>query len=140
MLRAEQTLDIIYGSVARMALPGLAEYRFGSFEMKSYDELKWRDDYQAWITDETGDVPCPGGESKKQFEKRILEAYACITGKLLLKAASNSAFVLCHGGTITYIMEYLLPGQKKFYKWQPKPGRGYTLSYISGQFQGYEKI
>ena len=176
MLRAEQTLDILYGGVDRTALPGLAEYRFGSFEMKSYEELKVQDDYQAWISDEAGDVSCPGGESKKQFEKRVVEEYERVLEKLMqgggagrpvgnvsvctggmLTPADNvggctgvvptsasdtcgSAFVVCHGGTITYIMEHLAPGQKNYYEWQPKPGRGYMLSYISGQFTGYAAI
>ena len=136
LLRADQTLDVIYGNVGRITVPDIAEYHFGLFDMKSYEELKEQDDYQAWITDETGVVSCPGGESKIQFEKRIIEGYTCILDKLL-QAGSNSAFVSCHGGTITCIMEYLMPGQKNFYEWQPQPGRGYTLYYVSEQFQGY---
>ena len=139
LLRTEQTIDILYGNVARIAVPGMAEYHFGLFEMKSYEELKEREDYQAWITDETGVVSCPGGESKKQFKRRIIEGYAYVLSKIL-QTGSNSAFVSCHGGTICCIMEFLMPGQKNFYEWQPQPARGYTLTYISEWFQGYVKI
>ena len=139
LLRAEQTLDILYGDVSRVAVSDIAEYNFGLFEMKSYEELKERDDYQAWITDETGDFSCPGGESKMQFKKRVIKGYNCILDTVL-QEASNSAFVLCHGGTITCIMEHLMPGQKNFYMWQPQQGRGYTLRYIKERFQEYAEI
>ena len=139
LLRTEQTLTIIYGDCLRKPLPELAEFHFGLFEMKSYEELKEQDDYRAWITDEAGAASCPGGEGKKQFEKRIIEGYAGILDKVL-QSGSNSAFVSCHGGTITCIMEHLMPGQKNFYEWQPQPGRGYTLMYISERFQGHVRI
>ena len=139
LLRTEQTLDILFGNVDRIAVPGIAEYHFGLFEMKSCEELKEQDDYQAWITDEAGVVSCPGGESKQQFSKRVIEGYSSILDKAL-QSGGNSALVSCHGGTITCIMEHLMPGQKNFYEWKPQPGRGYTLAYISGQFQGYVKI
>ena len=136
LIRTEQTIDILYGNVGRTAVPEIAEYHFGLFEMKSYDELKDRGDYQAWIADETGGVPCPSGESKQQFRKRVIEGYAHILDKLL-RTEYNSAFVSCHGGTIACIMEHLIPGKHNFYEWQPQPGRGYTLSYLSGRFRGF---
>ena len=137
--RAGQTVDILYGNVGRTAVPGIAEYDFGLFEMKSYDELKEREDYQAWITDETGAVCCPGGESKKQFEKRVVEGYARILDEVL-RSGCASAFVSCHGGTIACIMEFLQPNTKHFYEWQPQSGRGYSLIYVSERFHKYISI
>ena len=128
LLRTEQTLDIIYGPVDRRAVAGIAEYKFGLFEMKSYEELKTREDYQAWITDEHGLVECPHGENKRQFEKRVIEGYGYIVGEIR-SSGCDSAFISCHGGVIACIMEYLMPGERNFYEWQPKPGRGYTLIF-----------
>jgi alpha-ribazole phosphatase len=138
LLRTEQTLNLIHGAAERTAVPGLAELDFGAFEMKSYEELKERDDYQAGITDETGDVACPGGESKNQVQKRILDGYACILEEVL-QAKCNSVFICCHGGTIACIMESLQPDIKNFYEWQPQPGRGYSLIYESGRFEKYNE-
>ena len=132
LIRTEETLDIIYGSVSREAVADLAEYRFGQYEMFSYEELKDREDYQAWIMDTTDTVACPGGESKQQFKARV------ISGFLNIAAACTTAdefiLVVCHGGVITCIMDYLWPNIKNFYEWQPQPGRGYSLyfSYASG--------
>lgn len=136
-MRAEQTLDLLYGSVYRTTLPQFAEYHFGDFEMKSYEMLKDQSDYQAWITDETGQVCCPGGDSKQEFTHRIIEGY-----KLLIENAQKEKdlFVVSHGGVIASIMEYLFPNTRNFYEWQPKPGRGYSLIYASGRLQLYKPI
>jgi len=139
LLRTDQTLDILYGQVVRTHIPDIAEYKFGLFEMKCYDELKAREDYQAWITDETGDAECPGGESKNQFVRRVLEGYAGVINTVLT-SGSASACVSCHGGTIACVLEHLQPGTMNFYEWQPGPGHGYTLSYVGGQFHTYNKL
>ena len=139
LLRTEQTLDIIYGEVKRKAVPDISEFKFGLFEMKSYEELKEQEDYQAWITDETGDYQCPRGESKNQFEKRIISGFSYILNTVR-QDKINSAFIVCHGWTIAVIMEHLYPNTQNFYEWQPKPGHGYTLAYDSGTHHIYKKI
>jgi len=135
LLRTEQTLDILFGQVPRKAVDGISEYHFGTFEMKGYEELKERPDYQAWITDDTGDISCPGGESKNLFEKRILVNYNIIVNLL-----HSDVFIICHGGAIACIMAHLFPNKQHFYGWQPEPGRGYTLVHVSGQIHTYKKI
>jgi len=134
LLRTQQTLDILYGPVKRETLPQLAEFKFGNFEMHSYEELKNQDDYQAWITDETGAISCPGGECRQSFTRRVL------TGFEILSSQDNDTFAVCHGGTITCIMEHLFPGIRNFYEWQPKPGHGYTIIYTPGEIKQYEAI
>ena len=49
--RTEQTLFEMYGrEVPHETDPRMREFSFGDFEMKSYEQLKDREDYQAWIT------------------------------------------------------------------------------------------
>ena len=139
MLRAEQTADILYGAAGRTAVPEIAEYNFGIFEMKSYDELKDTDSYQAWISDEIGEECCPEGESKKMFNERVVRGYARILDELL-RTEEAGASVICHGGTIVCIMEYLQPNEKNYYEWQPASGRGYSLSYEAGRYAGYKPV
>jgi len=128
LLRAEQTLNLIYGSVHRIVLPQFAEYNFGSFEMKSHEELKDHEEYQAWISDETGHIACPSGDSKFSFLSRVLEGY-----KLLMQnvQSGSDAIVVCHGGVIVCFMEHLFHQTRQLYEWLPEPGRGYTLTYTS---------
>lgn len=135
LIRTEQTLNLLYGSVHRATLPQFTEYHFGEFEMKSYELLKEQSNYQAWITDES--VPCPGGDSKQDFNKRILKGFELLTENL---KHEKILFAVCHGGVISCIMEYLFPNTRNFYEWQPKPGRGYTLVYSSNKLQFYKSI
>jgi len=134
--RTTQTLNLLYGPVKSKPLPQLMEFNFGSFEMKSYDMLKDQDDYQAWITDEGGQVCCPNGENKEIFTRRVINGY-----KLLKDSAmEGSVLAVVHGGVIVSIMEYLFPNTRNFYEWQPKPGRGYTLIFKTGAHITYEPI
>jgi len=126
MLRTDQTLGLIFGQAPRKALPKMAEISFGEFEMKSYELLKSQDDYQEWIMDKTGDVACPGGESKNIFLRRVLDEYAMLEN---YAKQGNDVLLVCHGGVIASIMEHLFPNTLHFYEWQPAPGRGYTVVY-----------
>jgi len=133
LLRTEQTIKLLYGSVERTALPELAEFDFGDFEMKSYEQLKDDSDYQAWIMDKTGQVACPNGENMKDFTRRI-----CSFITDLIHIAEN-AVVVTHGGVIVCVMEYLFPSTRNFYEWQPEAGRGYTIDINEPIFE-YKKI
>ncbi|MCL2362395.1 MAG: histidine phosphatase family protein [Defluviitaleaceae bacterium] len=137
LTRTNETLNLLYGSVHSEAIPELAEFRFGDFEMKSYEELKHQTDYQAWITDEAGHISCPGGDNKIQFAQRVLDGF-----NLLKKKSQNADGVLlvCHGGVIVTIMEHLFPGDRNFYEWQPEPGRGYSLWYKTDEVYQYKAI
>ena len=132
LARADQTIRLIYGKACRVVIPDLAECDFGLFEMMGYEELKEREDYIAWITDDTGEVACPGGESKKQAEARIRDGYFAML-EAIRRSEAASAVAVCHGGVISCIMELLQPGVKDFYSWQPLPGRGYTLRADPGK-------
>ena len=127
LLRTEETLNLLYGDVERKSLPNFREFDFGRFEMHCHEELENDPDYQRWITDRTNLVRTPGGENKKDFLERVIEEYKN------LEQGYESKLVICHGGVIASIMEFLFPHGKNFYDWQPKPGRGYTITYTSGK-------
>lgn len=120
MLRTEQTLEILFGSMPHTQEPGLREVDFGIFEMKSYDQLKDDPSYQAWLTgDNEANVP-PQGESGLQMRQRVLEAFSRV---------KEDTVIIAHGGVIAAIMEHLFPEEEKNrYQWQPKPGHGYAVT------------
>ena len=153
MKRAEQTLDILFGSVSRQTIPQLSEYNFGEFEMKSHDELELRDDYQNWIFDESGQTPCPGGESIQDFNLRVSEGFEILCKNTLnllqpevaaptaqAPVKEKSALIVCHGGVIFQIMDTLFPKKHTFYEWLPEAGRGYTLIGTATGFEAYRSI
>ena len=136
LLRTEQTLQIVYGALPHEVWPQLREVSFGTFEGKSYDELKDKPEYTDWITgDWFGNVP-PGGESFRQAETRIL------SGLARLQAQPSDVLAVVHGGTILTVMQALFPEeQKPSYVWQPAPGGGYVVDLAAHTYRkiGIEK-
>lgn len=126
MKRTNETMKIIYPNVKYSIIEGFREYNFGIFEMKSYEELKLNESYLSWINDDTGEVLCPGGESKKEYKKRIKDTFNDISKDILSKGIENAVFI-CHGGTIGTILELFYDDSKNFYMWQPRCGEGYKM-------------
>ena len=123
--RTDETLQILFGDVPYAVDTRFREVDFGSFEMKSYDQLKEDPAYQAWLTgDNEANVP-PGGESGIQMTRRVLEAF---------REIPDGTALITHGGVIAAIMAHLFPAEGKHrYQWQPQNGRGYEISGNSYQ-------
>jgi len=119
--RTVSTLYALYGAVDHLAVPELAEYDFGDFEMKAHEELQNSREYIEWIENE--DARCPNGESRREFNSRVMEGFN------KLKNISGDVICVCHGGVAAALMEALFPGKKGFYGWRPGFGRGYTVSF-----------
>ena len=123
--RTEQTLFEMYGrEVPHLIDPRMREFSFGDFEMKSYEQLKDREDYQAWITGDNWRNVCPNGESGEIMLERSLVAMEDYIGK--------DCIIVCHGGVIAGLMLTWFPGDETaehFYAWQPKPSEGYRIDF-----------
>lgn len=127
MRRTDETMRILFDRDPDLRMPDFREMDFGRFELRSYDELKNDPDYLAWITDETGEYPTPGGESSGSFKRRVFSA---------LDSLDRDALILCHGGVIAALMQRLFPGEgKNMYQWQSGFGQGYTLYFDSDQIR-----
>jgi len=127
MLRTEQTLHQLFGDVAYEIDEHFREIDFGAFEMKGYEELQGREDYQTWISgDNEKNVP-PEGESGEQMTLRVLE------GLQRLWEEQEDTVLITHGGVIATMMSYLFPEEgKNRYQWQPAPGGGYVITKEGG--------
>ncbi len=135
LLRTEETLFEIYGTVSHIADERLNEINFGDFEMKSYEELKDREDYQRWISGDNWANVCPNGESGILMDSRAFPALKGYTFK--------DVFIVCHGGIISSWMQSLFPEDaehRNFYDWTPKPCEGYKIIFEDGKAEDYQKI
>lgn len=124
--RANETFNILYPNKKYEVIKEFGEYNFGDFELKSYEMLKEDKEYLGWILDESKEVSCPNGESRRDFEKRMKKAFL----KLLLtlkKEGEEEALIVCHGGSIACILELFEKDGLDFYTYQPKCGGGYKL-------------
>lgn len=134
--RTTETLEAIYGSVAFDVCPALREMDFGSFEMKSYMQLKDDPAYQAWITGDNEKNIAPGGESGAQMRSRVLAGW----NRLLAETPGDLLLVL-HGGPIAAIVASLEPdsGGNRYLR-QPDNGHGWRLTVEHGQLLRREPV
>lgn len=75
MKRCLQTAGIIYPGKPVQLVDDFRECDFGEFEGYNYEELKDCPAYQAWLAS-GGELPFPGGESRKDFSARCVKAFA----------------------------------------------------------------
>ena len=125
MKRCIQTAELIYpkNQVTQEVL--LKECDFGIFEGKTYEDLKDKAEYQAWL-DSGGTIAFPEGEEQKEFRLRCVRGMLCQVDRLCKENVESAAFVV-HGGTIMAVLEQLAEDQKDFYHWQVENGRGYRM-------------
>ena len=122
MKRTLETLKFLFGNVSYSVDPGLREIDFGSFEMKTYEELRNDPDYIRWLDGDNEKNTPPGGESGEAMTGRVLQAFD------KYKHADEDFVIISHGGVIAAIMAYLFPCDgKDRYQWQPAPGHGYCI-------------
>ena len=127
MLRTEQTLKAIYGDIPHNVLHGMREADFGSFEMRTYEQLKDDPDYIKWITGDNESNVCPGGESGVIVTKRAMEALEPLIH------ADTDAVCITHGGVIGGLLARWFPTENARFKYTPEPGYGYSIVFTDGK-------
>lgn len=133
--RTRQTLRLIYPDAAYQTTPAFNEMDFGVFEMKGHETLMDSMDYIDWISDESGLTPCPQGENRVQFQRRVLDAF-----EPLLQEEQDVTLVV-HGGVIATILLRLFPKRGlTFYDVQPRPAHGFTVTVENGQAADYRPL
>ena len=149
MLRADQTLKVIYGNVPFKTIPLLREMNFGSWECKTFNELQKEPEYEEWINNKEGSFAFPGGgDSVISFNERIQKGLKELCGYQRLKELSRRhsgkdtvSIMVCHGGTIAAAMEHWFPGEREnFWQWIPATGRGFTVEFKESEPFSYKAI
>lgn len=143
MKRCLETAEILLGpNTEFFMIPGFREMNFGEFEYRTYRELEAdptaKEAYQKYI-DSGGEMAFPGGETKRQFEERIISAAEPIFRKLLREEAeernnngeqSVPVFIV-HGGTIMAILNRFSSPHRDYFQWHTDPGGGYMADLVT---------
>lgn len=124
MKRCIETAELLYSGQKMILCEGLVETDFGSFEGKTYEELKDQPVYRHFL-ESGGELPFPGGETKEEMAFRVTAAF-WKTVKALQKEDRGSAVFLFHGGPIMAVMSSLIP-ESGFYDWQCPSGDGWEF-------------
>ena len=131
MRRTDETLQILFACAPDRVETDLREIDFGEFEMLDYERLKDIQAYRDWISDETGEISVPGGESANAFRARVIAAAERLT---------EDSLIVTHGGVIAALMGHWFPEEgKNRWDWQPDFGRGYEV-HIQGSDRKYRSI
>ena len=110
LLRTRQTAEPASSRLDLSAepMPGLREQHFGILEGLSFPEVTTRhpDELQQWRRHDP-DYALPGGESVRQFHRRVLDAIHA----LALRHPGRSLLVVTHGGVLDMLWRtvYALP-------------------------------
>ena len=148
MLRAEQTLDVIYGNVQRKPIANLSEMNFGRWECKTFDELKLEPEFDEWMNCTDNSFVFPEGDSILTFYERVEKGFDELLCMHRLKELSHrhsgkdaTSVIVCHGGVISACMERYFSGDREnFWQWIPAPGKGFTVYLEDGKPIRYEEI
>ena len=148
MIRAEETLQLIYGDVPRKSITNLREMDFGRWECKTFDQLKLEPEFDEWMSCTDNSFVFPEGDSILTFYDRVTLGLDELLGLHRLKELSNRhsgkdsvSVIVCHGGVISAAMEKYFPGHREnFWQWIPSPGRGFTIYLEDGEPVKYEEI
>lgn len=114
MLRCRQTAELLFPDVTQVVVPELRECDFGTFEGKTWEQLREEPVYQAWM-DGDRSITFPEGESLTSFFARCHKGMEWVT-----EQAQGIGFgaVVTHGGTIMAILERYGVPKAPFYHWQ----------------------
>ena len=125
MRRAVETAELIYPDNFIQKVDSLREYNFGQFENRSMEELQGDPAFTAWM--DSGMTGAPeGGESREQFEQRLILGFNQVILDMMREGISSAALV-SHGGVLMYLLSKFGLPQRRALDWQIEAGKGYTV-------------
>lgn len=135
--RCQKTADILFPKQKIVVVEELKEMHFGSWEGKTYDDLKTLSSYKKWLDDPFSEQP-DSGESFATFGLRVLSGWSKVKEKIIAGNASSSAIVT-HGGVIRYLLSTFSSCKKSFFEWNIPYVGGYQLIWSKTGFRRGEK-
>lgn len=123
MRRTRQTAAILFPNACQIVLDDLREMDFGDFEGRSYADMEHDAAYRAWV-DGSCMAPCPNGEGRADFTRRVCAAFQDALADAQRRGADAAVFVV-HGGTIMSVLSALARNAGEYY------------SYACGNCGGY---
>ena len=123
--RTQQTARVLFPHAKLVAVDGLKEMNFGSFEGRNYIEMEHDPDYLAWVAANC-ESQCPDGERKDEFSQRICATVAALVDKALADG-EPMLVILAHGGTQMAAMERFALPHRDYYDWCGPNAGGFVL-------------
>ncbi|MGG4267142.1 histidine phosphatase family protein [Peribacillus simplex] len=119
--RCVETARLLFPDIVPVKNASFREMNFGSWEGRTYDDLKADEDYLNWL-ERPMEALVPGGESYPAFSERVNNGW----NQLMVCEESQYA-LMTHGGVIRDLLVRYAPMEKSFFDWRISHGRGYEL-------------
>ncbi|PLT35939.1 histidine phosphatase family protein [Bacillus sp. V5-8f] len=125
--RCKETAGLLFPEKKAFQKMEFREIHFGDWEGKTYEELKGDRHYKNWMNAPFTESP-PGGESFKEFGKRVERGWEQVKADIFSKGIRQTAIVT-HGGVIRYLLRQYAPVEKAFWEWNAPHGGGWTMTF-----------
>ncbi|MEG1182004.1 MAG: histidine phosphatase family protein [Oscillospiraceae bacterium] len=125
LLRARETVEILFPECEVAVRESLTEADFGPFDGRALEELKTDPDFQKWVTPGSGYLPA-GVEPPGDFVTRCSVGFADIVTELMRNGMHTCAIVT-HSGVIASILASLAYPKRAPHEWTCDSGFGYTV-------------
>src|SRR5699024_4697865 len=114
--------EILFPNQVVEAQKAFREMHFGTFEKKTYDNLKNYQAYLDWINHPFQAKP-EAGESFNEFSVRVMQGLAQVQAN----PQTNRMTIVTHGGVIRLFLSEFVKSNKHYFEWQVPNGSGYQL-------------
>ncbi len=125
--RTGETAALLFPRARQIVVPGLREMDFGDFEGRSPDEMESDAAYRAWV-DAQCLPPCPHGEDKDGFSRRVCAAFE----ETILTHRGEYAVFVVHGGTVMAVLSRYARPPRGFYENYVENCRGFCAALSPG--------
>ena len=125
LARCVQTADILFPNLYTVNTDGLMDMNLGSFQGKSFDDLKGDPAFASWLNDSINNTP-PGGEPVVDFTRRVILGINNIFDKMMEEGVTSVAAVT-HGGVIMTLLSSICLPKAPMHHWAVDNGFGFTI-------------
>lgn len=123
--RTHETAAIMFPNAEQVVVEGIQEMDFGVFTGRSADEMADDADYRNWV-DSWCEDPCPDGESRAQFNERVVIAMDAFLHAAAARGESD-VYLVAHGGTMMAFLDHYAGTIKQYFEWNTANCHGYRM-------------
>lgn len=129
--RTHETAALMFPAAEQVVVEGIQEMDFGAFAGRTADEMVDDEDYRAWV-DSYCTLPCPGGESRSEFEERVCTALVDLLNEAYDRGERRVVLV-AHGGTMMASLDRFGDGSRAYYEWNVGNCEGHRIRAELGE-------
>ena len=126
LARTHETAAIMFPNAAQVVVEGVQEMDFGVFAGRTAAEMEDDEQYREWV-DSYCMSPCPGGEDRDGFTRRVCSSLASMLREAFARGEER-VILVAHGGTMMAALDTFGDGSRSYYDWHVGNCEGYLIA------------